>query len=60
MDMDAKKPYAVAVIIQVIYTGIFVILKAAFNQGFNTFVFVFYSQAAACHLLLPIALLRER
>lgn len=60
MDMDAKKPYAVAVIIQVIYTGMFVILKAAFNQGFNTFVFVFYSQAAACLLLLPIALLRER
>jgi hypothetical protein len=38
----------------------FVILKAAFNQGFNTFVFTFYCQAAATVLLLPIAILRER
>ncbi|CAN6165956.1 unnamed protein product [Urochloa humidicola] len=58
--MDAKKPYAVAIIIQIIYTGMFVFIKAAFNQGFNTFVFVFYTQAAACLLLVPIAVLRER
>lgn len=57
--MDAK-PYVVAIMIQVIYTGMFVVLKAAFNQGFSTFVFVFYSQAAASLLLLPIATLRER
>ncbi|TVU39483.1 hypothetical protein EJB05_12905, partial [Eragrostis curvula] len=38
----------------------FVIIKAAFNQGFNTFVFVFYSQAAASLLLLPVEVLRER
>ncbi|GJN32231.1 hypothetical protein PR202_gb20722 [Eleusine coracana subsp. coracana] len=57
--MDAK-PYIVAIIIQVIYTGMFVIIKAAFNQGFNTFVFVFYSQAAASLLLLPIAVVRGR
>ncbi|RLM86205.1 WAT1-related protein [Panicum miliaceum] len=59
-EMDAKKPYVVAIIIQLIYTGMFVILKAAFNQGFNTFVFTFYCQAAATVLLLPIAILRER
>ncbi|GJN07600.1 hypothetical protein PR202_ga25503 [Eleusine coracana subsp. coracana] len=57
--MNAK-PYIVAIIIQVIYTGMFVIIKAAFNQWFNTFVFVFYSQAAASLLLLPIAIVRER
>ncbi|RCV10491.1 hypothetical protein SETIT_2G116000v2 [Setaria italica] len=59
-EMDAKKPYVVAIIIQVIYTGMFVILKAAFNQGFNTFVFTFYCQLAATVLLLPIAIFRER
>ncbi|KAF8690792.1 hypothetical protein HU200_041182 [Digitaria exilis] len=38
----------------------FVILKAAFNRGLNTFVFNFYCQAAASVLLLPIAFFRER
>lgn len=59
-DMAGKKPYVVAVIIQVIYAGMFIILKAAFNQGLNTFVFTFYCQAAATVLLLPIAIFRER
>ncbi|TVU39488.1 hypothetical protein EJB05_12910, partial [Eragrostis curvula] len=57
--MDTK-PYVVAIIIQVIYTGMYILIKAALNQGFNTFVFIFYSQAAASILLLPIAVLRER
>ncbi|KAK3137755.1 hypothetical protein QOZ80_5BG0456780 [Eleusine coracana subsp. coracana] len=38
----------------------FVVTKAAFNHGINTFVFIFYRQAAASILLLPIALLLER
>ncbi|KAF8652621.1 hypothetical protein HU200_062710 [Digitaria exilis] len=38
----------------------FVLVKAALNQGFSTFVLVFYCQAAACLPLLPIAALRER
>ncbi|KAF8690799.1 hypothetical protein HU200_041189 [Digitaria exilis] len=54
------KPYIVAIIIQVIYAGMFIILKAAFNLGLNTFVFTFYCQAAATVLLLPIAVFRER
>uniref|UniRef100_K3ZUX4 WAT1-related protein n=1 Tax=Setaria italica TaxID=4555 RepID=K3ZUX4_SETIT len=58
--MDTKKPYVVAILIQVIYTGMFVVLKATFNQGFNTFVFTFYCQAAASVLLVPIAFFRER
>lgn len=58
--MDAKKAYAVAIIIQVIYTGMFVLVKATLNQGFSTFVLVFYCQAAASLLLVPIAALRER
>ncbi|TKW31689.1 hypothetical protein SEVIR_2G122000v4 [Setaria viridis] len=60
VQMDTKKPYVVAILIQVIYTGMFVVLKATFNQGFNTFVFTFYCQAAASVLLVPIAFLRER
>lgn len=58
--MDAKKPYVVAILIQVIGTGMFVVLKATFDQGFNTFVFTFYCQAAASVLLVPIAVFRER
>jgi drug/metabolite transporter (DMT)-like permease len=55
-----NKAYAVAIAIQVIYTGMFVVSKAAFDHGINTFVFTFYRQAAGSLLLLPIALLRHR
>uniref|UniRef100_A0A0E0MSX2 EamA domain-containing protein n=1 Tax=Oryza rufipogon TaxID=4529 RepID=A0A0E0MSX2_ORYRU len=58
--MDAKKPYFIAIIIQVIYTGLFVVTKAAFNHGTNTFIFIFYRQAAATVLLLPLAIILER
>uniref|UniRef100_A0ACD5W1K4 Uncharacterized protein n=1 Tax=Avena sativa TaxID=4498 RepID=A0ACD5W1K4_AVESA len=60
--MDSrKKPYIiVAVIIQVIYTGMFVVSKAAFNQGMSTYVFIFYRQAAGSVLLLPLAILHQR
>lgn len=58
--MDTKKPYIIAVIIVVIYTGMYVVSKAAFENGMNSFVFVFYRQAAASLLMLPITLLLER
>lgn len=58
--MDEKKPYIIAIIIQVIYTGMFVINKAALDHGMNSFVFIFYRQGAASLLLLPIAVLFER
>ncbi|XP_008660050.1 WAT1-related protein At5g64700 isoform X2 [Zea mays] len=58
--MDAKKPYMLAITTVAIYTGMYVVSKAAFNQGMNSFVFVFYRQAAASLLLLPIALVLER
>ncbi|KAM0834545.1 hypothetical protein ACQ4PT_063536 [Festuca glaucescens] len=60
MGVDGKMPYVIAVIIQVIYTGMFIVSKAAFNQGMNTYVFIFYRQAAASLLLLPLAILLER
>uniref|UniRef100_A0A0E0JFF3 EamA domain-containing protein n=1 Tax=Oryza punctata TaxID=4537 RepID=A0A0E0JFF3_ORYPU len=58
--MDAKKPYVIVIVIQVINTGLFVISKAAFNQGMNTFIFIFYRQAVASLLLLPLAIVLER
>ncbi|KAL5229488.1 hypothetical protein ABZP36_028264 [Zizania latifolia] len=58
--MDSKKPYVVAIIVQVIYTGLYVVSKAAFDQGMNTLVFIFYRQAAATVLLLPLAIVLER
>ncbi|TVU03650.1 hypothetical protein EJB05_50838, partial [Eragrostis curvula] len=58
--MEAKKPYVIAIIVQVMYAGMFIVSKVAYNQGMNTFVFVFYRQATACLLLLPIAFFCER
>ncbi|KAL6864809.1 hypothetical protein ACP4OV_015960 [Aristida adscensionis] len=59
--MDASnKAYVVAIIIQLIYTGMYVVSKAAFNRGMNTYVFIFYRQAAATVLLLPLAIVLER
>jgi hypothetical protein len=34
--MDTKKPYILAVIIVVIYTGMYVVSKAAFDDGMNS------------------------
>ncbi|XP_052156438.1 WAT1-related protein At5g64700-like [Oryza glaberrima] len=58
--MDSKTPYIVVIVIEVIYTGLYIISKAAFNQGMNTFIFSFYRQAAASVLLLPLAIILER
>lgn len=56
----SMKPYCVAIIIQLIYTGMFVISKAAFNHGMNTYVFIFYRQAVGSLILLPTALLQRK
>lgn len=60
MDTTSKKSYGVAIIIQLIYTGMYVVSKAAFNHNMSTYVFVFYRQAAATALLLPLAIVLER
>ncbi|GLU20368.1 hypothetical protein SLE2022_365720 [Rubroshorea leprosula] len=57
--MDQKKPYLVVILIQSIYTGMFLISKAAFDGGMNNFIFVFYRQAAATAFLIPFALFFE-
>ncbi|PRQ49198.1 putative EamA domain-containing protein [Rosa chinensis] len=56
---SSRKPYLVVILIQTIYAGMFLLSKAAFNGGMNTFVFVFYRQAAATLFLVPFALFLE-
>jgi len=60
MDAASKKASIIAIVVQVILTGMSVMSKAAFNSGMNTFVFVFYRQAAGSILMLPLALLLQR
>ncbi|KAL5555749.1 hypothetical protein UlMin_037985 [Ulmus minor] len=57
--MEAKKPYLAVVVIQAIYAGMFLLSKAAFDGGMNNFIFVFYRQAAAAVILVPLALFLE-
>jgi hypothetical protein len=56
---SSRKPYLVVVLIQTIYAGMFLLSKAAFNGGMNTFVFVFYRQAVATLFLVPLAVFLE-
>ncbi|XP_052139182.1 WAT1-related protein At5g64700-like [Oryza glaberrima] len=60
MVKASMKPYFVAIIVQLIYTGMFVISKAAFNHGMNTYIFIFYRQAVGSLILLPAALLQRK
>ncbi|KAK8607029.1 hypothetical protein V6N13_052780 [Hibiscus sabdariffa] len=57
--MEKKKPYLAVILIQSIYAGMFLVSKAAFDGGMNNFIFVFYRQAAATVLLVPLALFFE-
>ncbi|KAL8477764.1 hypothetical protein ACS0TY_029896 [Phlomoides rotata] len=54
------KPLLVVLAIQCVYAVYFLLTKLAFDVGMNTFVFVFYRQAAASLFLLPIAFFLER
>lgn len=58
--MEAKKPYLIALAIQIIGTGMFVISKAAFDDGMSTFVFIFYRMALASLILVPTAIVQQR
>ncbi|KAK1432349.1 hypothetical protein QVD17_09245 [Tagetes erecta] len=57
--MRKEKPYLVVILIQLIYTGMFLLSKAAFDVGMNTCIFVFYRQAAGALLLVPFAFIIE-
>ncbi|KAG5058395.1 hypothetical protein AAZX31_05G175500 [Glycine max] len=54
-----KKPYLVAILIEAIYAGMFLLSKAAFDHGMNNFIFVFYRQTAATIFLIPFAFFFE-
>ncbi|KAL2531390.1 WAT1-related protein [Abeliophyllum distichum] len=58
--MEIKKPLLVALIIQSLYAGYFLLSKVAFDVGMNTYVFVFYRQAAATVFLAPTAMFFQR
>ncbi|THU50388.1 hypothetical protein C4D60_Mb06t19690 [Musa balbisiana] len=58
--MEKTKLYLVVLLIRVIYTGMQIIIKAAFDGGMNTAVFVFYRQLIATLILVPVALVVER
>ncbi|XP_071713747.1 WAT1-related protein At5g64700 [Rutidosis leptorrhynchoides] len=58
--MGEKKCYLSVVVIQLIYTGMFLVSKAVFDGGMNTYIFVFYRQAAGTLFLVPFAFFVER
>ncbi|CAO2831024.1 unnamed protein product [Amaranthus hypochondriacus] len=58
--MAISKPILVVFLIQTLYTGMFLLSKAAFNVGMNNFIFTFYRQAIATICLAPVALFLER
>ncbi|XP_022847364.1 WAT1-related protein At5g64700-like [Olea europaea var. sylvestris] len=58
--MEINKPFLVVLIIQSIYAGYFLLSKVAFDVGMNTYVFVFYRQAAATVFLAPTAMFFQR
>nr|CAB3463597.1 unnamed protein product [Digitaria exilis] len=58
-ERKTTTPYALGAAIQVIYAATIVISKASFDQGLSVFVYIFYRQAAACLILLPLAILLE-
>ncbi|KAK3024931.1 hypothetical protein RJ639_042935 [Escallonia herrerae] len=57
--MGGNNPYLAVILIQTIYAGMFLLSKAAFDVGMNTFIFVFYRQAAATIFLAPVAMIFE-
>lgn len=58
--MGELGPYLAVFVIQLIYSGMNLMAKAAFNGGMNTCVFVFYRQLIGAIILVPLALIFER
>ncbi|KQK15947.1 WAT1-related protein At5g64700 [Brachypodium distachyon] len=59
-EMGNSKVYATIVLIRLIYAGMHILTKAAFEEGTNTTVFVFYRHAVAAIFLAPFAVLEIR
>ncbi|XP_022132567.1 WAT1-related protein At5g64700-like [Momordica charantia] len=60
LKMGSKKPYFVAVLTQIFLAGMSLLSKAAFASGMNSFVFVFYRQAAGAVFFLPMMMFLKR
>ncbi|KAH7663590.1 WAT1-related protein [Dioscorea alata] len=58
--MAAKRLYMAMVVMQMTIAGMAMTSKVAFNIGMNTFVFLFYRQALATLLWLPLSLIFVR
>ncbi|KAH1245794.1 WAT1-related protein [Glycine max] len=58
--MGELKPYLAVFIIQLIYSGLTLLSKAAFNGGMNTCVFISYRQLTGTVIMVPLALILER
>ncbi|CAI0555212.1 unnamed protein product [Linum tenue] len=56
---DTKKAYGAVVLTRLIYAGMFLVSKAAFDGGLNPAILVFYRQAFATLILAPLALFLE-
>ncbi|CAI0555224.1 unnamed protein product [Linum tenue] len=56
---DTTKAYGAVVLIRLIYAGMFLVSKAAFDGGLNPAVLVFYRQAFATLILAPPAIFLE-
>ncbi|KAJ0888007.1 putative EamA domain-containing protein [Helianthus annuus] len=57
--MKKDLAYFVVILIQLVYTGMFLLSKAAFDVGMSTCIFVFYRQAAGALILVPFAYIME-
>ena len=56
--MEEKKPYLVAFLYQFISASMFILSKAALNEGMNSFVFMFYRQLAGSIVLIAVMIFK--
>uniref|UniRef100_A0A0A0KFR8 WAT1-related protein n=2 Tax=Cucumis sativus TaxID=3659 RepID=A0A0A0KFR8_CUCSA len=58
--MELKKPLIGAIVVQITYSGMSILAKAAFTSGMNNFIFIFYRQAFGTLFLIPPTILFKR
>nr|XP_023888267.1 WAT1-related protein At5g64700-like isoform X3 [Quercus suber] len=58
--MGSKKSYLAVILIQVIYAGMILLSKAVFNDGMNSYIFMFYRQLVGTVFLFPLVMIFER
>ncbi|XP_020405243.1 WAT1-related protein At5g64700 isoform X1 [Zea mays] len=60
VEMGSRAAFVVAFLLRAIYAGTQILTKAAFDEGMNTSVFVFYRHLTGILFLVPIAFVLER